>query len=122
LQPGSEYDQIQFHGEGVMLDGALDVVLINGFIPSLGDTFAIFVYDFDAGGAGIVGQFASVQLPLLTDGLTWDTSGLYTTGVIGVTPEPATIGLFLVGGLILMRQRIEKGTEPVNKKGIENVR
>ena len=45
-------------------------------------------------------QFQSVILPPLSGGMTWDTTSLYSTGVVIVVPEPG--GASLVGPLGLM--------------------
>ena len=72
----------------VLVDGDLVVTLLNAFTPASGATFNLF----DA--ATFTGSFATVSLPTLTAGLTWDTSGLYSAGILSVTgtaiPEPST--------------------------------
>jgi T5SS/PEP-CTERM-associated repeat protein len=75
--PGVTYDQILFNGS-TMLNGSLSVSLANSFIPLLGNHFHIL----DLGTTS--GTFTSVALPSLLPGLAWDTSQLYTMGVIGV--------------------------------------
>jgi hypothetical protein len=62
------------------LDGALSVALINSFAPAAGSSFDIL--DFIPGNLSVT--FASLSLPSLTAGLTWNTSQLYTSGVISV--------------------------------------
>jgi hypothetical protein len=73
---GTEYDQLVVIGD-LALDGTLEVSLINGFIPSVGQSFNILDW------GGLAGTFSSLTLPALS-GLTWNTSQLYTTGVISV--------------------------------------
>jgi hypothetical protein len=84
------------------LAGTLDVTLQNGFTPTIGEQFTL-LQQF----AGFSGTFANVNLPPLDAGGGWDTSQLYTTGVITVVPEPASIGLILLGasGLLVRRRR-----------------
>ncbi len=99
----AEYDAIRASGL-LALDGTLDVILINGFDPDLGDTFDLFDW------GTLDGEFANFDLPTLNAGLRWDLSGLYTTGTLSVSavPEPACL-LFAGFGAIgysLRRRRI----------------
>jgi hypothetical protein len=68
---------------------ALKVELTNGFTPTLGDRFKLLSFD------SLAGQFASMALPALSSGLSWNTEELYTSGTISVentsvptTPDP----------------------------------
>ena len=92
--PGTSYDQLVVNGS-TSLAGALLVSLINSFTPKRGDSFDILDW------GTLSGTFSTLQLPVLDSGLAWNTSQLYTTGVISVTavPEPAA-GIILVTGLI----------------------
>ncbi len=74
---GSEYDQLSFTGTGV-LGGKLSISLINGFNPLSGNSFKLI-----AGGA-FSGAFNSIELPALSGGLSWNTSALYTAGLLSV--------------------------------------
>ncbi len=80
------------------LNGLLDVDLINGFNPVLGDFFNIL--DGTTSGA-----FSSFSFPALSPGLTWDTSDLYTVGNLKIVPEPTTSLLLLAGVGALLRRR-----------------
>jgi hypothetical protein len=62
------------------LDGLLDVSLLGGFMPSVGDAFDIL--DF----GGVIGSFATMTLPTLPGGRRWDLSKLYVTGELSVLP------------------------------------
>jgi hypothetical protein len=73
---GSGYDQIQSTGS-ITFDGTLQVSLINGFPPAAGQSFNLFDWVTSSG------TFDTLQLPTLA-GLTWNTSQLYTTGVLSV--------------------------------------
>jgi hypothetical protein len=73
---GTQYDQINVAGE-LILGGTLEISLINGFMPTAGQTF-----DFLAA-SDVVGAFSSIVLPTLP-GLTWNTSQLLS-GVLSVT-------------------------------------
>jgi hypothetical protein len=74
--PGGQYDQLQV-ATVLSLDGALEVSLIGGFSPSVGQSFDILDWE------KLNGTFASISLPDLGP-LQWDTSQLYTTGVLAV--------------------------------------
>ena len=77
ITPGSAYDQLLVNGN-VSLNGTLDVALVNSFMPSVGNAFDIL----DWGTLG--GTFSTLQLPSLTGGLTWNTSRLYTDGILSI--------------------------------------
>lgn len=76
--PGSGYDQIHVAGQ-LSIGGVLAVSLINGFLPGAGASFNILDW------GTLSGTFSSLQLPALPDSYTWDTSQLYTTGILSVT-------------------------------------
>jgi fibronectin-binding autotransporter adhesin len=86
-------------------DGTLQVTFINSFNPTLGNSFNLLDWGSTSG------TFDTLSLQSLGGGLAWDTSALYTTGVISVTavPEPATsaalAGLGMLGLAILRRRR-----------------
>ena len=61
----SGYDQLDSSGN-VDLDGALDVVLLGGFDPSVGNSFDIVVAS-----GGVTGEFDTVSLPTLDQGEFW---------------------------------------------------
>lgn len=77
LTAGSQHDQLDSTG-ALSLDGSLVVSLINGFVPSLGQTFDLF------NSSSLSGAFDSLTMPTLSSGLAWNTSSLYTTGVLSV--------------------------------------
>jgi hypothetical protein len=88
---------------GLSIDGgSLDVTLPSGFLPANGEQFQLL---YTSQGASITGAFNSVELPSLPDGETWDTSDLYTTGIISVVPEPTSAGLMSFSGMLLLRRR-----------------
>jgi len=74
---GSQYDQIHVTGQ-LALDGTLNVSLVNGFNPQSGRSFDILDW------GSLAGTFAAVELPALAGGLQWNTSQLYTAGVLSV--------------------------------------
>ena len=97
---GTEYDHLDVLGD-VSFGGNLRVTILNGFSAGLGQSFDLF--DFRSSN----GLFASVSLPTLSEGLGWDTSALYTTGVIRTqaVPEPASFAALGVGLLAFTRRR-----------------
>jgi T5SS/PEP-CTERM-associated repeat protein len=64
-QPGVAYDRYEVSGFAD-LRGTLDVKLLDGFVPALGDSFA-----FLTGHAGFSSGFAATNLPTLPAGLSW---------------------------------------------------
>lgn len=61
---GNQYDQLIVSGTAE-LDGDLDVTLIYGFAPKLGDAFTLI------DGSALSGEFSNISLPLLAGGLDW---------------------------------------------------
>jgi T5SS/PEP-CTERM-associated repeat protein len=98
LTPGSQYDQLNISGD-LAADGTLAVNLLGGFTPLAGQEFDILNFD------SLDGAFDSISLPALGSGLSWDTSALYTTGSIGVVPEPATLALLGLGVAVGLGRR-----------------
>ncbi|MBN2296420.1 MAG: autotransporter-associated beta strand repeat-containing protein [Pirellulales bacterium] len=62
MNPGSEYDVLHATGS-IDLDGTLEMSLINGFTPSIGNTFTIMTFD------SVSGEFDTYQNMLLGNGL-----------------------------------------------------
>jgi hypothetical protein len=84
--------------------GTLNVVLDGAYSPTNGKTFDLF----DWGQTGnLTSTFSNVDFSLapLASGLSWDTTNLYTQGIIAVVPEPAALSLLAVGGLLALRRR-----------------
>ena len=93
LARGTGYDALDITGSFTP-GGTLTVSLINGFQPALGNSFDLFNF------SSIGGTFAALDLAdISSSGLTWDTSALYTTGVLSVItsaiPEPSTYAAIL---------------------------
>ena len=87
-----------------LLGGTLDVVLLNGFVPSLGDSFEILQY------AQVSGDFGTESYPALGTGLSWERTTSATAMTITVVPEPslswlAFAGLACVGRSMRGRRR-----------------
>jgi probable HAF family extracellular repeat protein len=90
--PGSEYDQVHVAGS-LSLSGTLAVTLINGFNPVAGISFDVLDW------SSLTGTFEALQLPALGGSLSWDTSQLYTTGVLSVA-APGVPGDYNNNGIV----------------------
>lgn len=109
--PGSGYDQLLSNG-ALQFDGTLMLSLINGFIPAAGQSFNLF--DWVTAG----GTFDSLQLPTVP-GLSWDTSQLYTQGIIslasaGLPGDYNQNGTVDAADYNLWRDRLGSGTSLPN--------
>lgn len=78
LAPGTDFGKLDRSSFTLNLAGVLEITLGSGFSPTLGNSFDLL--DF----FNTTGAFSSVQLPPLASGLKWNTSQLYTTGVLSV--------------------------------------
>jgi hypothetical protein len=76
--PGSQYDQLHVGG-ALSIGGIFSLSLISGFMPAVGNSFDLLDW------GTLSGTFSSLSLPTLSTGQ-WDTSQLYTTGVLSVIP------------------------------------
>jgi hypothetical protein len=83
-------------------NGILDFTLQNGFEPTIGEQFTIF----NVSSLENTGTFATINVPALPAGESWNISNLYSTGTISVVPEPISMGMMLFGtaGLALRRR------------------
>ncbi|HEX4415288.1 MAG TPA: hypothetical protein VH107_16770 [Lacipirellulaceae bacterium] len=90
---GSQYDRLVSSGQ-LALGGTLQLALISGFTPAAGQSFNLFDWQ------SIVGAFGSLSLPVLDSGLTWDTSQLYSTGVVSVVGGGGLPGDFNLDGKV----------------------
>ncbi|MGB7325778.1 MAG: PEP-CTERM sorting domain-containing protein, partial [Rubripirellula sp.] len=72
--------------------------------PAQGDTFDLW----DVTGT-TTNTFATVNLPTLAEGLQWNTSQLYSAGVLSVTvaavPEPSSLAFLAVGLMTVVTRR-----------------
>jgi hypothetical protein len=88
-------------GGPAYLAGVLDPVLMNGFLPTRGESFTFLTYDGTYTGPGFT--LADAYLP---NGLNW--SIVYADGSASLVaiPEPATLsGVLVVGGIALSRRQ-----------------
>jgi probable HAF family extracellular repeat protein len=92
VMPGTEYDRIRITG-ALTLNGVLNVTLLGSYVPAPGDSFDILDW------GNLSGTFASLSLPALAGGMTWNTSQLYATGVLSVV-APGLLGDYNEDGLV----------------------
>jgi len=93
------FDRLDVHGL-FSANGILDLAILSGYAPQMGDTFTIFdgsTPGFDAGSFEIETN--------LGDGLYWDTSELESEGTVTVAPEPGTVALLALGLSICAQSR-----------------
>ena len=113
---------VQGTGAAVTLNGNLTVGLLNGFSPSLGNTFGVL----SCTGCTINGSLRGLSLPALASGLDWSVGfvnglGLLQLAVVaGPTssaPEPATLLLVSAGfvSLVAWRRRRKTSAQPIRE-------
>jgi T5SS/PEP-CTERM-associated repeat protein len=79
LTAGTEHDHVDVTGTlNLGLGSTLDLSLINGFTPVIGDSFDILDW------GSITGSFDTINLPALGVGLGWDTNSLLIDGTLSV--------------------------------------
>jgi hypothetical protein len=94
---------------GLHLDGTLEVPLIGGFFPIPGMTFGLLDLEL----AQVQGSFASLELPGLPVGWSWDTTSLYSSGSVTVVPGPTVISSLGLSLLFAARRRSRTGAKEV---------
>jgi len=97
----ADYDRL-LTSRDLTLDGTLNVVLVNGFMPRPGDAFDVLDW------AALSGEFGTINLPdPANPHESWDTGKLYVDGTIGVVPAPSAMStaLVLLAPLVLRRRR-----------------
>lgn len=103
LGRGTDYDALVVSGL-LTFGGELIIEFLGDFTANLGDSFDLFDWGTSTG------DFSSLDLPELGEGLTWDVSQIYTTGTLSVTaiPEPSTYAAFAgvaALGWVIVRRR-----------------
>ena len=79
LAAGTEHDQVSVTGTGTAtLGGTLSASLINGFVPTDGDSFTLMTFTSRSG------VFSSTSLPPPGGGLQWNLSYGATSVVLGL--------------------------------------
>ena len=89
----NNHDVLNVRGAAT-LGGTLEVALLNGYNPILGDAFDIILAD------SISGVFGSIVLPGLSDGLTFTTINGGTFFRLQITAVPLPAPLVLLGGAL----------------------
>jgi YVTN family beta-propeller protein len=90
---GSQYSLLSI-SNAATLSGALNIRLVNGFTPALGNSFTILTAS-----QGVSGTFATINSPSLPQGLNWSVAYNSTTVVLSVAQgSPATSALTISGG------------------------
>ena len=83
LARGTQFDAMDVAGK-LTFGGTLNVTLISGWVPALGDSYNLFDWGTTAG------NFTTINLPALPAGRFWRTDRLYVDGTLHVSPVPAT--------------------------------
>ncbi|MEX0610829.1 MAG: hypothetical protein WD738_05440 [Pirellulales bacterium] len=87
-----EFDVLTVAGTAKLGD-TLAITLIDSFAPAAGDAFDILDW------GSLTGTFDTLQLPALAGSLNWDTSQLYTAGVLAVV-APVLLGDYNRNGIV----------------------
>jgi len=77
--PGTQYDRLDASGSAATLGGTLNVSFTGGFTPAGGEQFTVFTF------GSHTGDFATVNLPALSGGLTWQRTLTPTSMVLTVS-------------------------------------
>ncbi len=75
-------------------DGVVFSLVSSDWAFAGGQVFHLFRGADGSSAPSISGTFASLDLPTLSGGLSWDSSQLYSAGTLQVIPEPAAFGVF----------------------------
>jgi T5SS/PEP-CTERM-associated repeat protein len=94
LASGSDYSRLDATSN-ITLAGTLNVTTVAGFSPFAGQAFDLLNWTLTR-----TGSFGTLQLPTLAAGLSWNTSQLYTTGVISVAGANGLAGDFNQSGTV----------------------
>ena len=102
---GEQYDALHVTGD-VFLAGILDLTLLDGFVPSLDDSFVILR------GASVTGQFANAVDSINVGGIQLPVHYLNDRVILGrslVVPEPGSsaVAALVCAGLIGRRRRLD---------------
>ncbi len=89
----TDYDVLNVHGAAT-LGGKLNVALLSGYTPVLGDAFDIILAD------SITGAFGTILLPTLSDGLKFTTLNGGTFFRLQVAAVPLPAPALLLGGAL----------------------
>jgi T5SS/PEP-CTERM-associated repeat protein len=93
LASPDNFDKLVVNGD-LTLGGTLSVLLLDDYSPAAGATFDILNW------TNLTGTFSTLQLPTLAGSLTWNTTGLYTDGVLAVDGEGGLMGDYNSDGAV----------------------
>src|SRR5262249_53904670 len=114
---GSQYDSLTIAGS-VSLSGALDVDLINGFMPLPGQSFNILT-----AAGGIDGTFDTLDLPALAGGLYFNLTYAPTTitlSVAGILGDYNKNGIIDGSDYVLWRKTVSQSGSGLAADGNNN--
>jgi hypothetical protein len=103
LLAGIQHDVLSVSGD-MVLAGELELILLGGFEPTVGDVFDVL----DWGGL-LSGAFDSFAFGPGTSLVEWNFGSLYTTGAIRFVPEPSTLALVGAGLAAMHRGARRRG-------------
>lgn len=84
---GDTYDQVVVNRDATIA-GTLNVTLVDGFVPAIGNVFTILTK-----GRNLSGTFATVNLPVLTGNKKWDAVEYSSTDGIRISVIQSTLGV-----------------------------
>jgi hypothetical protein len=98
LASASSYDKLNFPDGGAFLEGGtLDVTLLGGYSPAAGTAFDLMNW---SPFGSITGTFSTLDLPDLPGTLDWDTSQLYSAGILRVIGNSGLAGDYNNNGVV----------------------
>jgi fibronectin-binding autotransporter adhesin len=113
--PLASNDRVVFGADNwanIIFGGSSILNVVTGLDTSswtTGDSWQIFDWSGITAGSPPVTGFATVNLPTLSGALVWDTSALYTSGIIAIgVPEPSRLLLLMLGLLGFLSRRRRK--------------
>lgn len=102
IMPGTQYDQLLVTGN-LLLEGAVNVAFIDGFLPHAGDTFNLF----SGSTFQLTGPLNFFNAPPGVQFATSFDSGFFTVTVTAV-PEPTSIIMAVVSGLLFLMNPVDR--------------
>jgi hypothetical protein len=114
---GAQYDSLTVAGS-VSLSGALDVALVNGFVPSSGQSFNILT-----AAGGIDGTFDTTHLPALAGGLYFNlayTPTAINLSVAGILGDYNKNGIIDASDYVLWRKTVTQSGPALAADGNNN--
>jgi hypothetical protein len=91
-----QFDILNGDGANTLTLGGILAIDNTGYSATFGDSITVFT-----NWNSITGSFDSITGTGLGGGLSWDTTSLYSAGVLTVVPEPSTTTLLVVAGILI---------------------